>query len=429
MLDDDRATQPLQGAQLLSYALGELDSEAQVAIKERLENDPTLRAELAGIHEHLKLHRDVRKVAPRRGSFERLQQRMHTEHIAGGAIPGVHRLLRRSFMVAIVFGVIAVGLMVAFSTPHRSLATPDVIGQIVYTSPGLGTTFRRDEVERSELVLRRDYSTGAYDAYLWLPTGVANTYSSLETAQNTEFVFTAARGVNVSRGELRRVQIQPGGLGEGPFIIQTPHATVQTDEASYSVGIARDGSGTRISVLTGNVRVYGADSDRAFVVGAGQCMVVERGRLPNPAMPMLELRLARRSTSEAVIEATMVNRGYVPVKIRRPIDRERAFQDAIYVLHVAHTSEFTPGTMPENTTLPPWPVTPEPDPTQDHSGELWLEPDATYTFTFDISTLLVATPPVEHWLRLEYRGDLYGPPGHARVRVQSDYLKLDRRGR
>jgi anti-sigma-K factor RskA len=429
MLDDDRATQPLQGTQLLSYALGELDAEAQSAVKQRLDKEPGLQAELAAIHAHLKLHRDIRKVAPRRGSFERLQQRMRSENVADGAIPGVHCLLRRSFVVALVFGVIAVGLMVAFSTPQRGLATPDVIGQIVYTNPALESTFRRDEVERSELVLMRDYSTGAYDAYLWLPTGVANTYSSLETAQNTDFVFTAARRVSVSRGELRRVQIQPGGLGEGPFIIQTPHATVQADEANYSVGIARDGSETRISVLTGSVRVFGADSDRAFVVGAGQCMLVERGRLPNPAMPMLELRLARRAGADTVIEATMVNRGFVPIKIRRPIDRERAFQDAIYVLHVAHASEFTPGLLPENTTLPPMPVTPDSDPTQDHSGELWLEPDSTYSFTFDISTLLVSTPPVEHWLRLEYRGDLYGPPGYARVRVQSEYLKLDRRGR
>jgi hypothetical protein len=42
---------------------------------------------------------------------------------------------------------------------------------------------------------------------------------------------------------------------------------------------------------------------------------------------------------------------------------------------------------------------------------------------------LISTPPVEHWLRLEYRGDLYGPPGQARVRIESHNLKLDLRKR
>jgi len=429
MLDDERITQPLQGAQLLSYALGELDADAQQNVEKRLETESALAGELADIRAHMKLHQQVRKVAPRRGSFERLQMRMKKDRVTDGAIPGVHCMLRRSFMAAIIVGLISVILLVAFSGPRVSLATPDVIGQIVYTNPATVSTQRRDEVERTELLLGREYSTGAYDAFLWLPTGVANTYSALEAVPATDFVFSSPRQIDISRGNLRRIEVRPGGLGEGPFLFRTPHCTVQVDEANLAIGIMRDGSETQISVLSGSARVFGVDSDRPFMVNAGQCTTVERGRLPNPAKAMLELRLERSPSSESVIEVTLVNNGFVPLKVRRPIDRDRAFQEPVYVLHVAYASEYTPGALPENTSLPPWPVTPEPDPSQDHAGEEWIDPGQFYRFTFDISSLLTSTPPVEHWLRIEYRGDLYGPAGHARVRVQSDHLKLDRRGR
>jgi hypothetical protein len=429
MLDDERVTQPLPGAQLLSYALGELDSDSRKNVDKRIEEDPNLREELEEIRAHIKVHQSVRSVAPRRGTFERLQLRMKRDRIVEGAIPGVHRMLRRAFGVAMIVGLIAVILLVAFSKPPVSIATPDVIGQIVYTSPTLTVGERRDEVDRAELLLHREYSTGAYDAFLWLPTGVANTYSALEAIQNTEFRFVAPRRIELTRGTLRRIEGRPGGIGEGPFVIQTPHAVVQVEEANLSVGIARDGSETQVSVLTGSARVFGADSDRSFMVSAGQCTAIERGRLPNPPMQMLDLRLSMSPASQSVIEATMVNNGYVPVKVRRPIDRDRAFQEPVYVLHVAHASEFREGIMPENTTLPPWPVTPEPDPAQDHAGEEWIEPGQFYRFSFDVSSVFVSTPPVEHWLRLEYRGDLYGPAGHARVRVQSEHLKVDRRRR
>lgn len=433
MLDDDKVTQPQGGVQLVSYTLGELDSEAQQAMESKVAADPALKHELEEIRAHLKLHQDVRKVAPRRGSFERLQARMKKEGALLGAVPGVHCMLRRAFLLALLVGVAAVAILVAIGRTGSSLAAPDVIGQIVYHNPSLTVGQRRAEVARRELQLKSETDapedTGAYDAWVWLPTGVSNTYSTIELAQNTQFKFTKTRRVVLSGGFMRRLEVQPGGMGEGPFVVVTPHCQVQVDQGSLSINLSRDGAETQISVGTGSARVYGLDSDRSFPVPAGYCTSVERGKLPNPARPLLKLLLNRVTGSGSLIEATLLNDGYVPVKVRRAIDTENLFAQPIYLLHHSYVSEYSPeeGT-PENVTRPPEPVTPADRPI-DHTGDVWLEPGEYYRFEFDISPMLITAPPVEHWLRLEYRGDLYGPPGQARVKIESANLKLDLRNR
>jgi hypothetical protein len=430
MLDDEKLTQPLGGVQLLSYSLGELDSDAQKALEKRIEADPALKEELAEIREHMHLHQVVRKVAPRRGSFERLRSRMKKEGAFQGAIPGAHAMLRRSFMLAVLVGIIAVVVLITVGSTGGPTATPDVIGQIVFTNPALRIGERRAEVERNYLELDKEIDTSAYDAYIWLPTGVENTYSTIELSSNSKFTFTATRRIVLDSGFARRLEVQPGGMGEGPFVVVTPHCTIEIEHGALSVNITRDGVETQVSVGEGNARVYGLDSNRSFPVPAGYCTAVERGKLPNPARPVLKLILDRVVGSNSVIQATLVNDGYVPVKVRRAVDADNMFPDPVYLLHTSHVSEYSPEEgVPENVTLPPWPVTPEPDLAAEHTGDMWLDAGQYYRFTFDISPLLISTPPVEHWLRLEYRGDLYGPPGQARVRIESHNLKLDLRKR
>jgi hypothetical protein len=430
MLDDEKLTQPLGGVQLLSYSLGELDSDAQKALERRIETDPALKEELAEIREHMRLHQVVRKVAPRRGSFERLRGRMKKEGAFQGAIPGAHAMLRRSFMLAFAVGVIAILVLLAVGTTSGPGATPDVIGQIVFTNPALKVGERRAEVERTYLELNNEVNTSAYDAYIWLPTGVENTYSTIELGANTIFTFTATRRMDLKQGFIRRLDVQRGGTSEGPFIVDTKHGRIEIDQGSLSINITRDSVETQISVAEGNARVYGLDSNRSVPVPAGYCTSIERGKLPNPARPVLKLILDRVIGSNSVIEATLVNDGYVPVKIRRAVDADNMFPDPVYLLHTSHVSEYAPEEgVPENVTMPPWPVTPEPELAADHTGDMWLDAGQYYRFTFDISPLLISTPPVEHWLRLEYRGDLYGPPGQARVRIESHNLKLDLRKR
>lgn len=431
MLDDEKATQPAPGAQLLSYVLGELDADSQVALEKRVAAEPALKDELDEIRGHMRLHQDVRKVAPRRGSFERLRGRMKKEGAFEGAIPGVHAMLRRSFIISMLVGLVAIVLLIVFSGGRDHAVAPDVIGEIIYTSPTVSIGQQRDVVERASLHANRDkpYDTGAYDAFIWLPTGVSNTFSTIEATENTEFQFSSPRQVELARGSFRRIDVQPGGVGESSFEVATPHCTVQVEEGSLMINVTRDGSETQISVGRGSARVYGLNSERSIPVVAGYCTSVQRGKLPDPSRPVLKLLLARVPGSEYMVSATLINDGYAPFKVRRAVDRERAFKEPIYLLHVSHASEYTPDTLPENVTLPPWQPIPAPDPGVDHTGEAWLNPQETYRFTFDVSPLLVMTPRVEHWLRLEYRGDLYGPQGEARVRIQSPNLKLDLRTR
>jgi len=436
MIDEDlRPTQPVMGAVLVSYALGELDAEEQSALEKKLEQTPALKDELEEIREHMRLHQQVRKVAPRRGSFERMRARMKREGSFDGAVPGGHCMARRSFIASCVFGLIAVVLLAVFTGAPGTQARPDVIGQIVYHNPTLALGQRRAEIARNPLVLyngdveppQGEYKTGDYDAFLWLPTGQANTYSSIEITQNSEFRFTGVRTMELTRGVIRRLEVQPGGISDGAFTIKTSHGRIEVDEGALTVGVTRDGSQTQVTVALGSARVYSLDSDRAFQVTAGFCTSIERGKLPNPPRPMLELLLSPRPGSEFELEATLVNTGFVPIKIARAYARV-----PVYLLHVSYTADFEPGLVPENTTLPPVQVTPKPEQGEspaDHRGDMWLEPAKFYRFTFDVSPALINAPRVEFWLRLEYRGDLYAPPGQAQARIHSRNLRIDMRNR
>lgn len=356
MIDEElRPTQPVIGAVLVSYALGELDAEEQSALQKKLDATPALRDELEEIRQHLRLHQQVRKVAPRRGSFERLRARMKREGSFDGAVPGAHCMARRSFVAACVVGVIAVVLLVLFTGVPAVQSRPDQIGQIVYHNPSLTLGQKREVVASDELVLyngnvnppQGDYNTGSYDAFLWLPTGQANTYSSIEVSQNTAFRFSAVRVMELSGGEIRRLDVLPGGITDGPFVVRTPHGRIEVEEGALAVSVTRDRARTQVSVSSGSARVYGLESERAFLVTSGYCTAIERAKLPDPPRPMLELLLSPRTGSEFELEATLVNAGFVPVKVARAYSRV-----PVYLLHVSYTSEFDPGVPPENTTLP-----------------------------------------------------------------------------
>jgi hypothetical protein len=429
MLDDERATQPLSGVALMSYTLGELDGDQQSELEKKIEAEPALKAELEEIRQHLKLHQAVRKVAPRRGSFERLRGRMKKEGAFQGAIPGAHAMLRRAFILAFTVGVIAVVILIAVGSTGRGVEAPDVIGQIVYHNPSLTVGERRAEVQRSELHISREdddaTDTGAYDAFLWLPTGVNNTYSTIELGQNTRFLFTGPRTVELKTGFMRRLEVQPGGMDEGPFTVVTPHGRVEVDKGSLSIRVTRDGVETQVSIGQGSATVFGQDSDRGFTVPEGYCTAIERGKLPNPPRPLLKLLIETTPGDVAVIKATLINDGYVPVRVNRAIDTGASGRP-IFLLHGAYGSEYPPGhRWAENTDIESRRINLMADPSTDHTGEVWLEPGEYYSFRFDISPVIKNNPDVTHWLRLEYAGSLYGPPGEARMRVESANLKLN----
>jgi anti-sigma factor RsiW len=136
MIDGERTTSPVIGSVLVSFALGELDAEEQSALEKKLEQNPALREELEEIKRHLTLHEEVRKIAPRRGSFERLHARMKREGAFDGAVPGAHCMLRRSFTAAMVFGLVAVVLLAVFAggrLTRKFTATPEAGGSPWYS--------------------------------------------------------------------------------------------------------------------------------------------------------------------------------------------------------------------------------------------------------------------------------------------------------
>jgi hypothetical protein len=427
--ENDKATQPMFGTQLVSYALGELDADSQIAVEERVKREPALREELEDIRAHMRLHQRIPKVAPRRGSFNRLNARMKRDGAFSGAIPGAHCMLRRSFGIAVVTGIAAIVLLLVFSNTGRDIAAPDVIGQIVYM-PASGTAAtRRVEVSRSELVLNRDppYNTGEYEAFIWLPTGISGSSSTIEASPNTEFRFTQHRRVELLRGTLEHADIQLGGVGEGAFVVATPHCEVHVQEGGLTVVVTPDGAQTQVSVARGSARVFGLDSDSSVPVNAGYFTTTRRDRPPDQAKPVLRLTISVVG-QDNVLEARMYNDGFTNARIRRAIDSARVFAQPMYMLHVSYVADHEPGTTPENVTLRPFAVTPLAD-ALDHSGETWLSPTESYNFRFSIAAQLSGAARVPHWLRLEYNGDLYGPAGEARIRVQSTDLKIEPRTR
>lgn len=421
MLDDDRQTrnQTPAGPQLVAFVLGELEPEEQQRLENQLRENSALADELDDIRAHLKLHQDVRKVAPRRGSFERLQRRMKHDGALDGAIPGVHCMLRRAFVISFIAGIAFVVLLAVFAGKARppALIQVDVIGQIIYRTPALDFASERgDEVDSGDLVKGVVKNTGSYDATLWVPTGMSNSYSTIECAAHTEFKFENARELVLVRGALRHAEIEPGGLGDREFSIKTPHCTINVDSASLSV-IVMDAE-TQVTVASGTATVRGRDV-RA-VVGPGHCTSVARDAEPLPPKPVLELTMYQVSGPQPLIEVTLRNVGYVPARIKRAMTAQ-----PIYLMTISRTPDYSER-LPEGDVSPPVKVIPKRDPAvplSEHQGEVWLKPSDAYTFTVDVTPMLPLRG-VDYWLVLKYQGGLYGPPGFAKIEVGSSALKI-----
>jgi len=213
--------------------------------------------------------------------------------------------------------------------------------------------------------------------------------------------------------------------------VMTPHCRIEIEQGSLSIGVTRDGVETQVSVGEGAASVYGLDSTQAFTVAEGHCTSVERGKLPNPARPLLKLLIDSTPGEIEVLKATLVNDSYVQVRVNRAIDNSEALGRHIYIVSGVYGSEYEPNrTWAENTPIRPQPVTIMAEPSaDDHTGEIWLDPGEFYTFRFDVSSVIKNSPRVTHWLNLTYKGNLYGPPGEARMEIVSNNLKLDLRNR
>lgn len=424
MIDDNAVTKPLLGSQVVSYVLGELDEQAVAEMDKRFQSDSRLRDELDSVRAHLGVHQRVRQVAPRRGSFERLRKRMKDDGTFQNAIPGCHCMLRRSFLAATLFGALAIFLLLAFSDGKRVAPQSDIIGEIVYYNNSGTVTQRRDVDRRDQLMMNQLYDTGLKRAYLWLPTGVSNTYSIIDIGKDTKFEFLDTRKIELQRGFLRKLDINPGGISEDEFEIITPHARIRGNKCRLSVRISPDNGQTDIAVADGSVRVYALDSDQSVALTNGHQTTVRAGKSPELPKQVLQLILKSVPGEPYLFDAKLVNVGMFRFRIRKAIDPTKAFGDNIFIAYIAYANEYDPETgLPENGNMEPHGILLKGDIAL-HSGEKWLDPGSAYTFRFDLSPDLGPSDPVEHWIRLEYRGDLFGPPGIARVKVESANLKV-----
>ncbi|MCC6574380.1 MAG: hypothetical protein IT462_11375 [Planctomycetes bacterium] len=420
MPDEDRQTrtQVQIGPQLVAYVMGELDPDAQQWIEAQVREQPSLVDEIEDIRSHLKLHQGMRKVAPRRGSFERLQRRLKDEGALQGAIPGVHRMLRRAFVISFLAGLLFVALLAVFAGTSKppTLIKVNVIGQIIYRAPAIDFTSERgDEINSGDLVQGEVKNTGSYDATLWVPTGMSNSYTTIEVVANTEFKFDSAREMTVNRGVLRQAEIEPGGLGDQKFTIKTPHCSIIVDNAALSV-IVLDAE-TQVTVASGTATLRGRDV--SCIVGPGYCSSVARDAEPLPPKPVLELNLYQ--SGRRLVEVTLRNVGYVPAKIKRALTSR-----PIYLMTVSRTPDYTEK-QPSGSVSPPQQVIPKRDPATplaEHQGETWLKPGDAYTFTVDATPMLTAD--VDYWVTMKYQGGLYGPQGFARIEVGSGALKISK---
>jgi len=424
MFDEERATQPLAQSQLLSYVMGELEPDQQQKLEAQLKENPTLQTELDEIRGHLTLHHEVRKVAPRRGSFERLMRHMKHEGALQGAVPGVHCMLRRAFVFAAVTGLLFIVLLAIFSDSRHLPVLPrdEVIGQVMYYEPAPEMSATRGrEMGHGEALVGKTENTGAYDASIWLPTGVSRSYSIIECASQTESKFVGSREIRLNKGFMRQLNIAPGALGESAFIVRTPHGRVEISGARLSIRVIE--SETQVTVGEGSVRVIGNDIPQ--VIPAGHFSVIARDSEALPPHPMLELSLLPINdprTSAPVVEVTLKNVGFVPARIERVFGRDR-----IYLMQMSRSPDRSqPGSVGERYEalevhlLGDW---------HEHTGEAWLKPKDEYRFRTDISPHLAGRPAVEYWMVLTYKGGLYGPQGAGQVDVTSKPLKMDMRNK
>lgn len=424
MSSEERATTPLASSQLVSYVMGELEPDQQQSLENQLKENPSLQSELEEIRNHLSLHQRVRKVAPRRGSFDRLIRHMKNEGTLAGAVPGVHCMLRRAFMFAGVAGFVFIVLIAIFGQREGAVTLPrdQVIGQIIFYEPaadsisGMGR-----EVDQGEAVIGATRNFSSHDASIWIPTGVSRSYSIIECAQGTVLKFNNSREVVLSKGFMRRLSIAPGALGEGAFTVKTPHGRVEVSNARLSIRVTE--ADTQVCVGEGSARVIGGDVPQ--IVPSGHFSVISRDAEATPPQPELQMMLlpyADPKQNAPSIEVSLRNMGYVPARIKRVYSG-----DPVFVLQISRDRDYTePGSTPE--TYSPVEVSLVGN-YLEHRGEAWLKPKEEYKFRIDISQELFGRPNAIYWVTVVYKGGLYGPQGAAMVDVTSKPLQVDMRNR
>jgi len=262
--DTDRHPNDDNRADLVAFALGQLDENEATAVRELILAEPELAAEFDSIRCHLDLHAEVREMQPTAGGFARLAERLEREPVTANEERLSKPLPARTFVRRYWMSLTAAALLIATVIIPRGPGTPEptptleaVAGNISRDASGAYTATG---------VARVTFGTGV--------TVIVDADSVLLPLDSQRLVLKAGRiFLNVS----------PRRRG---FTVLAGDARLTTLGTAFSVEQRKDGTG-RVAVQTGTVRLQ-RGSARVNVV-SGRAATWPDGAwegIENPSLPL-----------------------------------------------------------------------------------------------------------------------------------------------
>ncbi len=265
--DDNRAD-------LVAFALGQLDESEATAVRELILAEPELAAEFDSIRCHLDLHAEVREMQPTAAGFARLTERLEQEPVTGAELrvpecppecPPERTFIKRYWM-SLAAAALLIGAIIIPRGPSAPAKTPDLkalAGNISRDASGAYTATG---------VARVTFGTGV--------TVMVDADSVLLPLDSQRLVLKTGRiFLNV---EPSFYQTERGRRG---FTVLAGDARLTTLGTAFSVEQRRDGTG-RVAVETGTVRLQ-RGSERVDV-GSGRAATWPDGPwegIDSPSLP------------------------------------------------------------------------------------------------------------------------------------------------
>ncbi|MCK6440747.1 MAG: hypothetical protein L6Q71_11185 [Planctomycetes bacterium] len=267
----------------LLMVLGELGEKEREELVRRADGDPALAAELRKLSEHLKAHQGVRKIAPKRGSFSRLAERMKREKHLDAVTPGVHSMWRRAFVLGIM-ALIACGILL-FTFLREAPVGETNATAILHQFGEKGARGKSSPIELN----KRD-AAGEWGAEINLATGQRSVTTSVKLARHSEFELLDNNHLRLYSGWANAVQVEKEALYPDGFIIETPNARFVSHGGSYSIKI--EGEVSYLCVARGKVEARPLLGDtRGRIITEGQCSSVVQSQMAADPTGMIAMQV------------------------------------------------------------------------------------------------------------------------------------------
>jgi len=258
--DDNRAD-------LVAFALGQLDESEATAVRELILAEPELAAEFDSIRCHLDLHAEVREMQPTAGGFALLTQRIEQEPVTGAELrmpesppecPPERTFIKRYWM-SLTAAALLIGAIIIPRGPSAPVKTPNLkalVGDLSRDASGAYTATG---------VARVTFGTGV--------TVMVDADSVLLPLDSQRLVLKTGRIF---------LNVAPHRRG---FTVLAGDARLTTLGTAFSVEQRRDGTG-RVAVETGTVRLQ--RGSQRVDVGSGRAATWPDGAwegIDSPSLP------------------------------------------------------------------------------------------------------------------------------------------------